>query len=145
MFVESSYLNRGKKYLEYLVTRDGFSLLAMGFTGTKALKWKIKYIEAFNKMEEMLRKQSAPTGKQLMAMALIEANETIENQIVLIDNLQKKVIEDEPKVSYVKMLQKGEDVSQISDFKKMICNEGFKIGQNVSPVDFQIELLQVQI
>ena len=36
---------------EYLITRDGLSLLAMGFTGAKALQWKIKYAEAFNTME----------------------------------------------------------------------------------------------
>ena len=35
----------------YEMTRDGFSLLAMGFTGKKAIEWKIKYINAFNKME----------------------------------------------------------------------------------------------
>jgi Rha family phage regulatory protein len=63
-FIESSYkAGTGKSYKEYLLTRDGFSLLAMGFTGAKALKWKLKYIEAFNKMEEELKKQSAPTGK----------------------------------------------------------------------------------
>ena len=35
--------------------RDGFTLLAMGFTGTKALKWKMAYIRAFNVMEQQLR------------------------------------------------------------------------------------------
>ena len=39
---------------EYLLTRNGFSLLAMSFTGQKALQWKLKYIEAFNKMEQEL-------------------------------------------------------------------------------------------
>lgn len=38
-------------YAEYQLTRDGFTLLAMGFTGKAALAWKIKYIEAFNKLE----------------------------------------------------------------------------------------------
>lgn len=37
------------------MNRDGFSLLAMGFTGKKALQWKLKYIEAFNEMEETLK------------------------------------------------------------------------------------------
>lgn len=37
------------------MTRDGFALLAMGFTGKSALKWKLRYIEAFNMMEERLR------------------------------------------------------------------------------------------
>ena len=56
-FHKSTYQVSGnfKKYPEYLMTRDGFSLLAMGFTGEKAIRWKIKYIEAFNKMEEALK------------------------------------------------------------------------------------------
>ena len=36
----------GRSLPEYLITRDGFTLLVMGFTGEKAMKWKIKYIEA---------------------------------------------------------------------------------------------------
>lgn len=54
-FYLSTYENRGKEYPMYLMDRDGFSLLAMGFTGKKAIEWKIKYIEAFNKMEEKLK------------------------------------------------------------------------------------------
>lgn len=55
-FMEHEYTNkRGKTYKEYLLTRDGFSLLAMGFTGKEALEWKIKYIEAFNKMEKAIQ------------------------------------------------------------------------------------------
>lgn len=54
-FLESNYKDlSGKTNREYLLTRDGFTLLAMGFTGKKALKWKLKYIEAFNKMEKEL-------------------------------------------------------------------------------------------
>lgn len=56
-FNETTFENRGKKYPMYLMNRDGFSLLAMGFTGAKALEWKIKYIEAFSTMEQALTKQ----------------------------------------------------------------------------------------
>lgn len=38
------------------MTRDGFTLLAMGFTGKRALAWKLKYIEAFNAMEAAIAK-----------------------------------------------------------------------------------------
>ncbi|MDY6148974.1 MAG: Rha family transcriptional regulator [Porphyromonas sp.] len=56
MFLETSYkAGTGKAYKEYLMNRDGFSLLVMGFTGKKALEWKIKYIQAFNKMEAALK------------------------------------------------------------------------------------------
>lgn len=54
-FIPSEYQNRGKSYKKYLLTRDGFSLLVMGFTGPAALHWKLLYIEAFNKMEQALR------------------------------------------------------------------------------------------
>jgi Rha family phage regulatory protein len=62
LFIESQYQNEQNKqwYKEYLLTRDGFSLLVMGFTGAKALSWKLKYIEAFNKMEKTIREQSKP-------------------------------------------------------------------------------------
>lgn len=58
-FGESKHEYRGQTFPEYLMNRDGFSLLVMGFTGKKALEWKIKYIQAFNAMEEELRKPKA--------------------------------------------------------------------------------------
>lgn len=55
-FYESTYKDgSGKSNKMYLMNRDGFSLLVMGFTGKKAMQWKIKFIEAFNAMEEKLR------------------------------------------------------------------------------------------
>jgi phage regulatory protein, rha family len=62
MFCADTYKVEGnnKTYPEYLMNRDGFSLLVMGFTGKKALEWKIKYIQAFNAMEEELRHGGAP-------------------------------------------------------------------------------------
>ena len=61
MFIESTYeTDRGRTYKEYLLTRDGFSLLVMGFTGKEALQWKLQYIEAFNKMEEQIKQQNNP-------------------------------------------------------------------------------------
>jgi len=56
LFKISNYkASNGKTNKEYLMDRDGFSLLCMGFTGTKALEWKLKYIDAFNQMEETLK------------------------------------------------------------------------------------------
>ena len=50
--VEDSY---GRDRRAYYMNKDGFTLLAMGFTGKKALEFKLKYIEAFNKMEQQLQ------------------------------------------------------------------------------------------
>ena len=85
-FIESEYENRGKKYKECLMTRDGFSLVVMGFTGNNAIEWKLKYIDAFNKMEEELRKQSSKalptTYKEALLQLLeqVEKNEKLEEE-----------------------------------------------------------------
>lgn len=44
----------GRKLPMYQMTRDGFVLLAMGFTGKEATAWKIAYLKTFNKMEAEL-------------------------------------------------------------------------------------------
>lgn len=55
MFTSGTHNNRGKQYTMYYMNRDGFLLLVMGFTGKKALQFRLKYIEAFNAMEAQLR------------------------------------------------------------------------------------------
>lgn len=56
MFFEDELPDKyGRNQKIYWMNRDGFSLLCMGFTGKKALEWKLKYIDAFNKMEEKLK------------------------------------------------------------------------------------------
>jgi Rha family phage regulatory protein len=59
---------------EYLITRDGFTILAMGFTGKKAMQFKIAYIEAFNAMEAQLKECSVsrPVEITTSTAALIE-------------------------------------------------------------------------
>lgn len=62
-FIQSTYkAGTGKNYKEYLMTRDGFTLLAKGFTGKEALQFKLAYIEAFNKMEEQLKDKTPKLG-----------------------------------------------------------------------------------
>lgn len=56
MFEKTTYKNeRNREYPMYFINRDGFTLLAMGFNGKEALEFKLKYIEAFNKMEEYIK------------------------------------------------------------------------------------------
>ena len=60
MFIKSYYtdsMNRTQR--EYLMNRDGFALLAMGFTGKEALEWKLKYINAFNQMEAFITERKS--------------------------------------------------------------------------------------
>ena len=65
---ESTYENRGKDYPVYYMNRDGFTLLAMGFTGQKALQFKMAYIEAFNRMEATLH--ALPAQNHVLDKAL---------------------------------------------------------------------------
>jgi Rha family phage regulatory protein len=54
-FVLSEYKDpTGRKLPEYMLTRDGFVMLAMGFTGKSALKFKEAYINKFNEMEQYI-------------------------------------------------------------------------------------------
>ncbi|HED4729716.1 TPA: Rha family transcriptional regulator [Campylobacter jejuni] len=55
-FEPSKYIDSTGRILPcYNLTRDGFSLLVMGFTGEKAYKWKVEFIKVFNEMEKRLR------------------------------------------------------------------------------------------
>lgn len=55
-FIESKYKNQqGKNQPEYLMTKKGFTLLAVGFSGKKALQFKVKYIDCFEHMESFIR------------------------------------------------------------------------------------------
>ncbi|MBU5440268.1 Rha family transcriptional regulator [Tissierella sp. MSJ-40] len=73
-FIPETFNHRGNEYKEYLLTRDGFSLLVMGFTGKKALEWKLKYIEAFNKMEETIKKGQSDMFSQLSPQTQVLIN-----------------------------------------------------------------------
>lgn len=46
---------KGESRPAYILTRDGFTLLAMGFTGAKAVQFKVAYINAFNRMERLIK------------------------------------------------------------------------------------------
>ncbi|MDU4882728.1 Rha family transcriptional regulator [uncultured Clostridium sp.] len=73
-FIMDSYENEQnkQKYIQYLVTQRGFSLLVMGFTGAKALEWKLKYIEAFNKMEQAIKNPYAHLSKEVQAIFALD-------------------------------------------------------------------------
>ena len=71
-FVQSAYTNeQNKSQPEYLITRDGFTLLVMGYTGEKAMRFKKAYIAAFNEMESRF----APRNYKEALLALVAAEE----------------------------------------------------------------------
>lgn len=71
-FQKSEYVNaQNKKQSMYFINRDGFTLLAMGFTEKEALDWKLKYIAAFNEMEKKLH--GLPDNRLEIARLIVNA------------------------------------------------------------------------
>lgn len=92
MFEETSIKDSyGREQRAYFMNRDGFTLLAMGYTGKKALQFKLKYIEAFNKMEKTIREQELPqTPEERLALTMEVTN-----------RLDKRVTNVEEKIDYL--------------------------------------------
>lgn len=135
MFHESTYETRGKQYPMYLITRDGFTLLAMGFTGPDALEWKMKYIKAFNRMAEIIRNElnqlkKQPAGpkrgtKEFLALALIDAQQIIEDQ-------EKQLADAQPAIVFHQAVAVTEDTILVRDFAKLVTQALRKNGYNVT-------------
>ena len=75
MFQESTAKDSyGRDHRIYYMNRDGFTLLAMGYTGKKALQFKVKYIDAFNQMEKYLQEPRLPKTPDEKIQLLLEAS-----------------------------------------------------------------------
>lgn len=123
MFYETTFENRGKQYPMYLMNRDGFTLLAMGFTGKAALEWKLKYIAAFNEMEKKLAKQPQLTRSQLLATALIAAHEELEEKDKQIETMK-------PKALFADAVSASKKSILVGEMAKLLSQNGINIGQN---------------
>lgn len=117
-FHEGTYKNdRGREYPMYFMNRDGFTLLAMGFNGSKALEFKLKYIDAFNKMESQLKPTLPGTYKEAL-QALIEKEEERERLALENQMYQQQIADAAPKLNYVDIVLSCSDLlttTQIAD------------------------------
>lgn len=108
MFFKSEYISaQNKKLPEYLMNRDGFTLLAMGFTGKEAVQWKLKYIEAFNQMEKQLaaqhKEQQAVQDANIQSAIdrVIEARKKLDENTAFLDECRKS--REDSKAKYMKV------------------------------------------
>lgn len=114
----------GRQQRIYEMTRDGFTLLTMGFTGSEALQWKVKYLEAFNTMESFWN-----SPEQIMARAHRIAEQTIAS---LEQKLQQKDFQIEaqkPKVLFADAVETSKTSILVGELAKIICQNGYQIGQ----------------
>ena len=124
MFYETTFENRGKQYPMYLMNRDGFTLLAMGFTGKAALEWKLKYIAAFNEMEKKLAEQPQLTRSQLLATALIAAHEELEEKDKQIETMK-------PKALFADAVSASGQSILVGEMAKLLSQNGIQMGRTV--------------
>ncbi len=83
-FAPTSYTTiQNKEMPSFEMTRKGFMLLVMGFTGEKALKFKNDFVDAFDAMEEHIKRQQQP--KQIPHEDIIRLAEKVLSQIKQIE------------------------------------------------------------
>ena len=125
MFYKTEYTHpqNHQKYPMYLMNRDGFSLLAMGFTGKEAVQWKLKYIAAFNAMEKQLAQRPPLSRSELMAQALIAAHDELEHKNAQIAELT-------PKGIFADAVSASKQSILVGELAKLLCQNGVDIGPN---------------
>ena len=79
-FKESTYKSRGKEYKQYILSKDGFIMLVMGYTGKEAVLFKEKYIARFNEMERYIKsREMAKAEFPALTESIKENHEEIKN------------------------------------------------------------------
>lgn len=112
-FKESSYLNKqNRKQPCYNLTRDGFSLLVMGFTGQKAYRWKIEFIKAFNLMEAELTRLKAAEQNSQPPLTQIEI---LQSSVAILAQQEKRVslLEDKTGDLYKEQLKVKHNINRL--------------------------------
>lgn len=163
MFSESTYLNeQNKEQPMFVMNQDGFTLLAMGFNGKKAMEFKLKYIEAFNAMKKQIEqsKPSVPQNYLEALKSLVKAEE--EKQQLALENKQKdetiitiskanvelgnKITEMLPKVSYYdRILQSNNDHHPDSARLRYECyryEQGVGIYENPAQGERSVDIVR---
>ncbi len=132
-FSEATYIHpqNGQEYPMFIMNRDGFTLLAMGFTGEKALQFKLEYINAFNKMEEIIKNGGFNVPKSFREALLLaaEQQEVIENQQKQFEEKNAKIEADKPKVLFSEAVSASNKSILVRELAKLITQNGYQIGE----------------
>lgn len=131
-FGVSSYISLQNKELPmYVMTKDGFSFLVMGYTGVKAGMFKEEYIKAFNKMEETIKNGGFNVPKSFREALLLaaEQQEVIENQKKQIEEKNAKIEADKPKVLFSEAVSASNKSILVRELAKLITQNGYQIGE----------------
>lgn len=122
-FIDGSYTaSNGKTNPMYYMNRDGFTLLAVGFTGKRALQFKIQYIQAFNSMETQIRTGYAIPGSYAEALKLAA------NQAEKIEQQKQTIAIQAPKALFADAVATSNTTILVGDLAKVLKQNGVDIG-----------------
>jgi len=122
---------KGESRPAFQMTRDGFTLLAMGFTGNRALSFKLAFIDAFNRMEAQLKAQASfdPHAFFNDPVAMRGALLTYTERVIA---LEAKVEEQAPKI---------EALNRIASSDGSLCMRDSAKVLQIRPIDLKNWLL----
>lgn len=154
MFSESTYLNeQNKEQPMFIMNQDGFTLLAMGFNGKKAMEFKLKYIEAFNAMKRQIEqtKPSVPQNYLEALKSLVKSEE--EKQQLALENKQQqatiltisktnvelgnKITEMLPKVSYYDKILQSNATMTVTQIAQDYGMSAMKLNKELESMKIQ--------
>lgn len=118
-FVGASYLDeQAKNRPMYIIYRDGFMLLVMGYTGKKALAIKLAYIEAFNAMEEELARKNRP--------ALPKSRSTRRESLPTIPgSIPRQSLDERPFIEFADEIERAH--AQMQDIQKRLLSKAYRL------------------
>lgn len=126
-FEESTREVRGKKYPCYMVTKKGCEFIANKLTGVKGTSFTARYIDRFHEMEKVIQEQ-IPQGKELLALAVLEAQKMIEEKDKLLALQDSRINEMVPKEIFADAVATSHTSILVFELAKILRQNGINIG-----------------
>lgn len=146
-FTEFTYKTEQNKTMPcYLVTKKGCEFIAHKLTGVKGTEFTAKYINRFHEMENII-KEHVPQGKELLALAVLEAQKTIDSLKGRCEFLggqvveQQKLIEEmEPKANYVDHILESKSLVATTQIAKDYGMSAMRFNQILNSLKIQYKV-----
>ena len=125
-FARGTYKNKqNHEYPMYYMNKDGFTLLAMGFTGKKAMQFKLDYIQAFNQMEKVIQENNLDSYMITDPVKRAEKWIKEQEQTKLLAQQNEEM---KPKALFADAVSSSKETILVGDLAKLAKQNGIQIG-----------------